>query len=320
MGLYEMARGAYDHIQGVDWDALQAQTGLGIDDVVYDIAFIDYMKELSQRLLVIRQTVELSWDIMTPEAAIAFDMAERDVLSVEGSFARAVSLNVQDMDEELMIDRELFRATITKLYKDALEGVYTHTNYVLQMAGFTPTEIARSADQVSVAIESLELLLSWGVLNPILRKPQSLNPEVGREVQQTSGLGFVLTTGVAWAISIGAVLVVAVIAAAMVSNKEMTRLGDQRKIICDIALNDPHAPNREAILKACVDLQREAQNNMKPPTGTEGLNKAIQIVAIGLVAYGAVLMMPHFTKALGQAKLRKGAAREARKAQREARL
>ena len=112
---------------------------------------------------------------------------------------------------------------------------------------------------------------------------------------------------------ISAAVVVAVIAMALITDEENARNAKQRRLICDEAMRNPDDQYRIKVLDACVQLTEQAQENMKPPTGAEGINKALQILALGLVAYGAVLMLPHFTKAFGQAKLRKGAAREAHK-------
>jgi len=214
------------------------------------------------------------------------------------------------MDAELVMDLELFRAVITKIYKDALEGCLTHIQYILQLAGVEPREIAQSADHVSVAVESLEWLLEYGVLNPILRKPRAVEPWMGRMLEGASPASGLGAWQVALAIGISAAVVVAVIAAALVVDEENGRLAAQREAICAEAMRNPDDEYHRRVLDACVELNKAAQENMQPP-GIEGINKALMIAAVGLVIYGAVLMAPHFTRALGKAKVESQRTKEA---------
>jgi len=291
MGIRDMANAARGYLRGVDWVGIRDQTGLAPEEAVYDIAYLDELVGVFERAEAVRAQLDLSWDVPTAGSGAAWSMAERGLLSVEGAFMHALNANQPWMATQVEYDVELWRAFVSKLYLDALQCAVIHRNLVLQVGGVDPATIGPSADAVASSFEAILGLWELGVLDPLRRRNPRQAP--------LAGLGEITVVS---AVLIGSVLAVAIIAAAMVLSERTQSTMALADDICAAALAETNPERRAALLEACGQLREQIIAAMAKQPGEVALEKTLIVLSIGALIYGAVLLVPHFKRALSRAK------------------
>lgn len=282
MSIREMATAARGYIGGVNWGAL----GMPVEDAVYDIGYLDQIVAAFERAERVRGKLALSWEVPTATSGAAWHVAEQGLLSAEGAFVHALNANQPWMTQDIEIETETWRAFVSKLYMDALHCAVIHRNLILQVGGIDPETIARSADAVVASFSCIVGLWEMGVLDPL--RADAPRPAPVR------GLGDVSVPAL---VTIGAVLAVAVIAAAVVMDEQNQMTATMADDLCAAAINEPDPERKQLLLQACTETRNEIIERMSLKPGEQALNTAIMVLSVGVLVYGGVMLVPHLVRA-----------------------
>jgi len=295
MGLSDIAEHARGYIQYLDWDAVMEKTGVETrEDAVYTMAYRDEMEALADKALGIRKKLDLTWDVPTEDALVAWEACKQSLISKEGLFWDAVGANQKWLSDDVVMDTEVWRATVSRIYMTAMTAVMAHVNIMLQMDGrATPREIVDSANAAYAQLSAFCLLWDLGALNPLKKSSPTQVPGP----TSVSGLGIVWTPAVLTAVVVAAVLIVAVISYAVVMNSKNEAAAAIAADICRTAAQEPDPATREQLLKACVSLAAVPEDPASNILKTVGV-----VLAIGGVVYAGVLLAPYLASSLRKAR------------------
>lgn len=147
--LQQAQEAARSYVSGMPWEALRSKTGLGPEDVIFDIAYIDTILGAFERAEQARNKVKLAWQKGEKEqeqAVSAFLLARDTGKAMAGAF----------------------RVALSKTWLAALEDAEIHRSTVLQWdPNVSSAQIVSFADATYALFHSIVQMDKWGYLDQL---------------------------------------------------------------------------------------------------------------------------------------------------------
>ncbi len=311
--IQNMAEAVKDSLDRLPWDELEARYGLTPEqDATMDGHVRHYLwdalwpayNEATQAW----SDLKLLWNLEggITEREVQADYVMENTLDNSFSvFMPAVNANHQWLPSATKFDVEVFRSFISQACFSIVRVMGMHQNGFHTAMGMSPEQIVASASQLYTACRTLTALKHSGYLDPLKK-----NPAPGPE-QGTSGMGAIQLP---IAITIGVTVFLGFCAYLYWSYKKMQLQTKWRDETCASAVEAirtaPDTPGAAAMVDLCVQLNKDTNAALKDadPLGS-AVSSFTKIIAIGLVAYGAILLAPHLMDAVMGAKKKYKAAK-----------
>ena len=295
--LVQIARYGRQYIQGIDWEAIQAETGLAPNDAVYDLAYLDALAAAYRQALGVRNKLTLSIDVAaSAQGLAAWEQSKNIITNRSEQFMAAVNANAQWISGAPEFHVETYRALISRVWINVVSAMQAHMKLILQHGGVAPEDIVASADIVYSGCKGIVTLYELGMLDPIKRSGAAPTPA------PTSGLG-VAAGGVA-VVVLASLVGLAVIAWVIYAGENAAQTAQLADDLCEAAINEPDPELREPLLEACVEVRKAIATELNKDPGEAALNTAVTILSVGVIAYGAVLLLPRVMESWRKRKIR----------------
>jgi hypothetical protein len=305
VGIQDIAEYAKNFIWGIDWGKVKERAGvdLPLEQLVLDPegwgAYNDQIEIAFRRAKPIMDRLALIWEVPLEQVAAAKIAIDDGLVSRESFFWTAVNANHTFLasDEAVAFDTEQYRVMMTEMWINALEVAVGHRTGFFALAGeATAAEIVDSANKVHAFFEGVVYLADKGYLDPLKEKNPAIPPDAV-DLGPVSGWTSVVIASrrvIGWTL-VGAI---AVLALYLVIDGALERYASMVDNCWERADREPDALRQEKLWALCQEQQLALQEGLDPA----GIKKAVNTLAIvggvGLLAYGAIMLMPHFAKSL----------------------
>jgi hypothetical protein len=305
VGLQDIAGYARNFVWGLDWDKVRQQSGKDLppEQLVMDsegwYAYTSQLIIAQERAQRIRDQLALPWEVPIDQVAVAKIALEDGLTSREDVFWTAVNANwtFLSSDKAIAFDTEKYRILIGEMWLNALTITFGHLDGYFQFSGVaTPEEIVDSADKVHAFFEGMQYLWEKGYLDPL----KAANATMPPDAVALSGLGAgPLAPSVRKLIGWTLLGAIAIIGLYIMLYAVFSRYADMVNECWERADREADTERKQRLWELCQEQQLNLQEHGPDPLGTKAAVNTLAIIAgVGLLAYGAVMLMPQMARSM----------------------
>jgi hypothetical protein len=164
----DLAERARAYLTGLPWNEV---AGNPAEDVIGPRHYLVPLRDIAERVSVLGEKVNFTWDVQTPDAILAWKGVQESIISQSTLIDAAIKANVAEFTGKTVeLDREVFRAFVSKMFETVTRGWLIHKGNVLK--GVPADKVVNNADLVYATGLALLKLDAWGALKPFYKQHQ----------------------------------------------------------------------------------------------------------------------------------------------------
>lgn len=290
--IYDVAKLAVTSfgLRSIDWSALGAK-GRGS---VWDPDYItDYLSPSATAMLAVRATLDLDPNLTADEMKQAYSATASALNSAASSLFSVFGAPVATAQAAFQAEKASVQKVVQMLFDSSFYGYGLHLNETIQHGNFSDAEIAAHASWccgVMNAVVMLDSLGLYSILGMKTNQPASASLVISSpNSSSTSGLG------VAPALIVAGVAVIAILAWALITYLDMNKMNQAVLHMCDQA----QASGDQATTQQCITtLASSAKTAATLPVSLvkEILSGIMPYALAGSALYIALLFAPGIVK------------------------